>query len=352
MLKWYERNDNNMPNIISSRIRLVRNCDHHEFPSRLNNRQSREMVKDLESGLKNLGVLDGRQYEFFALEGLNELDRKVLREHWIINSTIAKKKSPAGIIVSEDESTSLILNGSDHIRMQMLGSGLCLDSLWEKMNQLDDYVNERFSYAFDEKYGYLTSYPTNVGTGMRASVVLHLPALCTAKKFNSLIGEMARFGVTVRGLYGEESYNYGALYVVSNQKTMGITEKEIVEIVTKVAVQLNTREIQVREASLKKHRIIQEDEVYKSYGVLKYARRMSGKDAMVFLSQLMKGISDGLLETAEPCSIYRLMLGIKVGNLQKSSDRPLSKEELDMERAAYIRRELPEIKVAKGDNKI
>ena len=349
MPKWYERNEAEMQNIISSRIRLVRNCDHREFPARLGDRQSRELVKHLEAGLKNLGSRDGREYRYLQLEALNELDRKVLREHWIINATVAKKKSPTGIIVSEDESTSLILNGSDHIRMQMLGGGLCLDSLWEQMNQLDDYVNERFPYAFDEKYGYLTSYPTNVGTGMRASVVLHLPALCTAKKFNSLIGEMARFGVTVRGLYGEESYNYGALYVVSNQKTMGITEKEIVEIVTKVAVQLNTREIQVREASLKKHRLALEDEVYKSYGVLKYARRMSGKDAMVFLSQLMKGIADGLIETAQPCSIYRLMVGIKVGNLQKLSDRPLGKEELDMERAAYIRRELPEIKVAKGD---
>lgn len=344
MLKWFEKTEGIVPNLIASRVRLARNWNACEFPAMLDDKRSLEVVKQLHAGLINLPELDGNSYEFSLLGDLRELDRKVLKEQRVINSTIAQKKTAVGVIVSADEGTSLVLNGSDHIRMQKISMGLNLEELWRQTDQLDDYVNKQFPYAFDDKYGYLTSYPTNVGTGMRASVVLHLPTLSMAKKFNNLIGEMARFGVTVRGVYGGDSYNYGALYEVANQKTLGITEREIIEVVTKVAVQLNGQESQVRELSLKSHRLEREDEAYKSYGVLKYARRMSGKDSMIFLSQLMAGQSDGLLEMKESCSIYRLMLGIQTANLQKLSDRPLNGEELDMARAAYIRRELPGIK--------
>lgn len=343
MLKWFEKSEPNFPNLLSSRIRLVRNWDGYQFPSQLDDKQALELIRQIQTGLSYLGEMDGNTYEYTFLNELSELERKALRDRRILNAAIVEKKAPVGIILSEDEKTSLILNGSDHFRMQKIGAGLLLEELWKEIDKLDDYVNRMFPYAFDEKYGYLTSYPTNVGTGMRASVVIHLPTLSLAKKFNRLIGEMARFGVTIRSVYGGDT-NYGALYEVVNQKTLGITEKEIIELVAKVALQLNGQELQVREMSLKKHRLEREDEVYKSYGVLKYARRLSSKDAMTFLSQLMAGQSDGLLLTKEPCSFYRLMLGIQSASLQKLSDRPLNGEELDAARAAYLRRELPEIK--------
>jgi protein arginine kinase len=141
-------------------------------------------------------------------------------------------------------------------------------------------------------------------------------------------------------VYGEGSENYGALYEVSNQKTLGLTEKEILDLVNRVALQLLAQERQVRKITLEKRRLEYEDEVYKSYGVLKYARRMSAKDAMIFLSRIV----DGILEAEGNCAIYRVMLGIQPANLQKISERPLEKEELDEARAAYIRRELPELK--------
>ena len=236
-----------------------------------------------------------------------------------------------------------MLNGTDHIRIQLLSPGLNLEALWKQGDKLDDYVNQRFSYAFDKKYGYLTSFPTNMGTGMRASVVLHLPNLSMGKKFTGLVSEMGRFGASVKGVYGEGSENYGALFQVANQKTLGLTEKEIVDLVGRVATQLLNQERQVRAMALKKHRLECQDEAYKSYGVLKYARRLSARDAMTFLSQLMSGINDGLLETKEPCAVYRLMLGIQPANLQKLSDRPLGKEELDVARASYLRSELPDL---------
>ena len=179
---------------------------------------------------------------------------------------------------------------------------------------------------------------------MRASVVLHLPTLSLGKKFNGLVAEMGRFGASVRGVYGEGSENYGALYEISNQKTLGMTEKEIVDLVNRVALQLLTQERQVRKMTLEKRRLEYADEVYKSYGVLKYARRMSAKDAMIFLSRIMSGIVDGILETEEGCAVYRMMLGIQPANLQSLSEKPLGKEELDEARADYIRAELPELK--------
>lgn len=343
MLKWFEQTGPARPAIVSSRVRLVRNLDQYVFPSRLSRGDSMELLHKLENGLRDLGTLDGKHYEYTYLEELSELDRKALRERRVINSTIADGKNPAGIMVSQEEDTAIVLNGTDHIRLQLLSPGLCLDALWRRADQIDDFINERFSYAYDEKYGYLTSFPTNVGTGLRASVILHLPTLSQGKKFNGLVTEMSRFGAVVKGMYGEGNENYGALYEVSNQKTLGVTEKEILDLVNKVAMQLSTQENQVRRMNMEKNRLICEDEAYKSYGVLKYARRLTQKDAMLFLSQLMSGMADGILKTKEPCPVYRLMLGIQPANLQKRSQRPLDKGELEMARAAYLRAELPEL---------
>ncbi len=344
MTKWFEQVDPERPAVISSRVRLVRNLSEYAFPSRLSQEKSVEMIRRLEMGLEDLGSVDGRHYEYTWLSQLSELERKALAERRVFNQTVASMKTPVSILISDEEDRSILLNGTDHIRIQTMASGLHLYELWHQADRLDDYINARFSYAFDDKYGYLTAFPTNVGTGLRASAVLHLPSLSLGKKFSGLVSEMGRFGASVRGVYGEGSENYGALYVVSNQKTLGLTEKEILDLVNKVVLQLVSQEKQVRKLSLEKHGLECADEAYKSYGVLKYARRLSAKDAMIFLSQLMSGISDGILALREPCSIYQLMLGIQPANLQKLSDRPLSKEELDIARASYIRRELPELK--------
>ena len=344
MRRWFEEIETGKPNIISSRIRLARNWSEYVFPSRLSAEASAEVVERLHRGLSDLGELDDRTYVYAGLDELSELDLRALKERRILNSSILAKKSPVGLMLSEKEDVSLVLNGTDHIRLQVLSAGRHLNECYQTAERIDDYINARFPYAFDDKYGYLTSFPTNVGTGLRASVIIHLPSLSLGKKFGSLLSDMSRFGVSVKGVYGEGRENYGALYEISNQTTMGRTEKELIELVARVAGQLNDQENQVRQMALESHRLEREDEVYKSYGVLKYARRLSMKEAQTFLSQLMAGVADGILELSEPCPVYRLMLGIQTANLQKLSDRPLDKEELDMVRAAYLRKELPEIK--------
>lgn len=341
MLKWYEQTAGDGGNIVCSKVRLARNWSEYVFPSRLSQEQSREMLSRLKEGLKDLGDLGDRDYESAYLEELTELDRRALKERRILNSSVLEKKDPMCLMITREEDISLVLNGADHIRIQVLSPGLGLTEALKTADQIDDYINARFTYAFDEKYGYLTSFPTNMGTGLRATAIVHLPSLSMGKKFPAMLNDMGRFGVCIRGVYGEGRENYGALYEISNQKTMGRTEKELTDLVNKVALQLSDQENQIREMSLKRHRLEREDEVYKSYGVLKYARRLTMKDAMTFLSQIMSGVCDGLVKLEEPCPVFRLMLGIQTANLQKLSDRPLDKEELDMARAAYLRSELP-----------
>ena len=334
MLKWFECEEENRQNIISSKIRLARNWSEYVFPSKLSNEDSREMVRRLCDGLADLGEQDGRTYVTAYVDDLSELDLRALKERRVLNASVLDRKAPMAIMVSEKEDVSLVFNGTDHIRIQALSMGLHLQELLKTADRVDDFVNARFSYAFDDKYGYLTSFPTNVGTGMRASVLVHLPSLSLGKRFSTILSNMGRFGVRE---------NFGSVYEITNQKTMGQTEKELAELVGKVAQQLNDQENQVRDLTLKNHRLEREDEVYKSYGVLKYARRLAMKEAMTYLSQLMSGITDGVIRTEEPCSVYRLMLGIQTANLQKLSDRPLGKEELDVARAQYLREELPKL---------
>ena len=221
--------------------------------------------------------------------------------------------------------------------------GLCLSRLYQRADRIDDYIGNRFDYSFDEKYGYLTSFPTNVGTGLRASAVVHLPVLSRKKNFASLTADMARFGTVIRGVYGDGGENFGSLYQVSNQKTLGQSEKEIIDLVAKTAAELDVQEKKLRKDALRQRPLGRADEAYKSYGVLRYARRLTRKDAMELLSQIMAGINDGILKTDEPCSFFGLMVGIQPANLLSRSEKPLSREELDAARAAFLRERLPEI---------
>lgn len=345
MSSWYDSMENKGSNIVYSRIRLARNWDQYPFPSRMTAAQCGEMLERVKEGLVNLGELDGRSYQYVQLNEWKEVEKQALRERRLLNQAAVDRKEPCGLMWDEDEGGSLVLGVDDHIRMQFLAPGLKLDELWQKADAMDDYMNERFSYAFDEKYGYLTSFPTNVGTGLRACVVLHLPTLSQVRKFQGIVSDMSRFGTAIRGLYGEGNDNYGSLYEISNQRTMGQSEKEIVELVTKAAAQLGHQETRVRNAALSAQRLEREDEIYKSYGVLKYARKISEKDARIFISQLMAGEEDSLMSLDKKCSLYSLVLGIKPASLNLWAKRPLNKDETDVVRASYVRQNLPEIAV-------
>lgn len=341
MSKWFEEEAVVGSNVVSSRIRLTRNWADYVFPSRLSKEEAKEMVGRLKEEFRSLAAEDELGYADF--ETISDLERRAMRERRLINRTMVGRTAPAGLLVSPEEDVSIVLNGTDHIRIQVQSSGLCLQKVWERANWYDDKINEKIPYAYDEKYGYLTSFPTNVGTGMRASVVMHLPMLSQGKKFNSLVTDMSRFGVAVKGLMGEGNENYGSFYEVSNQKTMGQTEQELIALVTKAVRQLNAQENEVRHLAWENNSLEQRDEVYKSFGVLCYARKLSMKEAMTYLSQVMMGICDGWCYFDEPCNVYELILGIQPANLQLLGDRPYGKEEISQVRAAYLREKMPEL---------
>ena len=345
MLKWYEqvRMDTGS-NYVSSRIRLARNWKEYRFPGSLTADEAGEMLRRLRAGLEPFCEEAGESFTGSLLAEIPEAERLAMRERRILNAGILGRRAPVGLVLSETEDVSLVLNGDDHIRLQLISPNQHIYELWSRADALDDRLNESFSYAFDERFGYLTSFPTNVGTGMRANIVVHLPALSTGKQFQSLLQSMTRFGVTIRGVYGAGRENYGALYDVSNSKTLGLSEREILDLVVKVAAQLNSEENQVRRKSVEVHRLERVDEAFKAYGLLKYARKLSLRDALSYISQVMAGITDGIITAGEPVSLYRLYFGIQPYNLIAAARGPVDREKLDAVRADYIRRELPEIK--------
>lgn len=330
-------------NYISSRIRLVRNFDAFLFPNRLSDTEAKELVSNILSRLSNIAVDLGFKTKTSLFEKISEVERMSMYDRKILNVTLLNKKTPTGIILSEDEHISIVINGDDHVRLQAVSSGINLYDLINKADIIDDYINEKFDYAFNEKYGYLTTYPTNIGTGMRAGVVLHLPVSSKSNGFSKLVSSMERSGAVIKCIHGEGKENFGALFEVSNSKTLGITENEIIDTVTGAANQLNSSEMRLRETLLKEKRLEKQDETYKSYGVLKYARKLSLKDALIYLSSLMTGSADDLIKLKDPKVLYSLMIGCSSSNILRITDRPLTEDEIDEIRAIYIRDNLPDI---------
>ncbi len=342
MLKWYQETENQHDVFVASRIRLVRNLTHCPFPVKLSGEERKKLAEKLEEGLKDIGSVCRKDFRRISLSAAGGTEREALRERRAIGAAGAAEEGMESLLLSEDETVSITLAGDDHVRLQCMSGQAELSRLWEEADRLDDYINERFPYAFHEKYGYLTAYPTNVGTGLRAAVTLHLPMLSAGKRFGKLVAEIGRFGVAVRGVYGDGNETYGSLYEISNQKTLGVTEEEVITLVKQMADRLAASERKMKSVTLKSHRTDMEDEIFKSYGVLRYARKLNLKEAMTYLSQVRAGEMEGLLQFKEPVNICRLMTEIQPANIRMLVPEE-EENDLNQARAAYIRKLLPEL---------
>ena len=211
MLKWYQETEDQHDVFMAGRIRLVRNLAHYPFPVKLSGEESAKLEGELREGLSGIGSVDGKTFRTLPLSSMEAEEKEALRERRSINGEGAEKRGKESLLLSEDEKVSITLEGEDHIRLQCLSGKAELGRLWNEADRLDNYINERFDYAYHEKYGYLTAYPTNVGTGLRAGITLHLPLLSAGKQFGKLVSEMSRFGVAVRGVYGDGAENYGSV---------------------------------------------------------------------------------------------------------------------------------------------
>lgn len=344
MLKWYDMEGANQDIVVASRIRLQRNLKEYPFPVKLNKEETVRLNAQLTMDLAGIQTVTAQDYDVIALDGLSDRARTALQERQLISHGIAQKKTPVSIMLSKDESVGIIMNGEDHLRLQISKSGLNLEGAWAKADQIDDLINEKYEYAFDPKYGYMTTYPTHLGTGMRAYLIVHIPIFSASKKFKSVMNEMGRFGIVFKNAFGGEDENYGDIYVLYNQKTLGQSEQEIIALVNKVGKQVMEQENRLRGLSLKNQKAQREDQSYRAYGILKYARSLTFKDALLQLSRLRLGISMGLLNLKDSTSIFQLMQCCQPATLQTMYHKELGEEELNRLRAEYIRSCLPMLK--------
>ncbi len=341
MLKWYKETGKNSDVVISSRIRLARNLKSFPFSAKLGKEQAVELVEKLKAAAPALEAGKEKKYYSCNVDILSDSEKTAMVERHIISPLLLAREQSTGLILSEDERISVMLNEEDHLRIQSITGGMNIMGAFTEANAADDIASGLFDYAFHEKYGYLTSCPTNVGTGLRASYMMFLPALNATGKIIKLAEELSQYGIALRGTYGEASKSVGNLYQISNQKTLGSTEREIIESLNRIVEQVMKQERRYREYILTHNYDEFEDKVYRSFGVLKYAKQLSSGDAMTLLSQVKLGIDLELLSLKEECNVHELMMEIQPGNLQCILDKNMGSAQRDRFRADYIREKLP-----------
>ncbi|MDI3298931.1 MAG: protein arginine kinase [Bacillota bacterium] len=335
--------------VVSSRIRLARNLRRHPFPPRLTPAEARRVVEEVRAALGTLRLGPSGPLELVELQALEPLERQVLVERHLVSPQHAASELPAAVAVDETESVSLMVNEEEHLRLQALAPGLQLHAAWEEADRLDDGLAERLDFAYDERLGYLTTCPTNTGTGMRASAMMHLPALVHSNQAGELVSTLARVGVVVRGIYGEGSKAHGNLFQVSNQITLGRSESEIVESLEAVVRQLVERERGARELLYREHRTELQDRVGRAYGILTHAYAISSEEALALLSTLRLGVDLQLVPQVRPEVCNELMMAVGAASVQYREGRLLEPAERDVRRAAMIRERLASRQAPRGE---
>ncbi|WP_373864170.1 protein arginine kinase [Paenibacillus glycanilyticus] len=326
--------------VISSRVRIARNLRQFPFPMLATNQQSLEVMNQL-TAIGQSGKLDPvGHFETIILSELSELERRVLVEKHLISPNLANESRGGAIILSENESVSIMINEEDHLRIQCLYPGFQVKEAWTLANQIDDIFEEETNYAFDEKRGYLTTCPTNVGTGIRASVMMHLPALVLTQQINRILSAVTQVGLAVRGMYGEGSEALGNLFQISNQITLGQTEGEIIDNLHGVAKQIIEHERVARQRLMSESRLRIEDRVRRSYGILSYAAVMDSKESAQRLSDVRLGVDLGLLDHVTSQSLNELIVMTQPGFLQQTFNEKMSADQRDYRRAELIRNQL------------
>ncbi len=326
--------------VISSRVRVARNLRHQPFPMLATNEQSAEVLGKL-TDVSLAGRLEPfGSFETVLLSDISELDKRVLVEKHLISPNLANESRAGAVILSENEAVSIMINEEDHLRIQCLYPGFQIGEAWALASGIDDTFEEAADYAFDENRGYLTACPTNVGTGIRASIMMHLPALVLTQQINRILTAVTQVGLTVRGLYGEGSEALGNLFQISNQITLGQSESEIIENLHGVAKQIIEHERSARKRLLEESRMRIEDRVRRSYGILSHAVIMDSKEAAQRLSDIRLGADLGLLEEVTPQMLNELLVMTQPGFLQQTFDEKMSPEQRDYRRAELIRKQL------------
>jgi protein arginine kinase len=328
--------------VISSRLRLARNLAGQPFPQMMSPDAGQDTVRIVQEVISDPAVCEKLGPLFYVpLEGLSPLERQILMEKHLISPQHAQdQRAGRGVVLSPDEAVSIMVNEEDHLRIQVLFPAFQLGEAWSLANTVDDVLENKLDLAFDEQYGYLSCCPTNVGTGLRASVMMHLPALALTNQANGVFTALSKVGFVVRGLYGEGTEAKGSLFQISNQVTLGLSEVEILDKLVTVTRQVIEQEQMGRQSLMKERPLQIEDMVFRAYGVLTNARLLNSNETMFYLSCVRVGIDLGLLHGVSNRTMNELLVSTRAAFLQKENEGVMDAFNRSLKRAEVIRKAL------------
>lgn len=338
-MKWYLATGPEGDVVISTRIRLARNFADVPFPPRMTPEQAKKVIADVKDALLGANASVAKDFDYFDMEALTPARAQSLAERHLISPEFAQQRRGRALLLAKDESVSIMVNEEDHLRIQTLLPGMQLKEAYGVADRFDDLFDEKLKYAFNENLGYLTTCPTNLGTGLRASVMLHLPAIAQSGAVPSLANTVAKLGLTIRGTYGEGSDAQGAFFQLSNQVTLGLNEAEAIENLHGIAGQIIGQERAARE-NLKKISPRFEDRVFRSYGLLRSARLLSHAEFMALISDVRLGVVAGLIPDVSLETVSGLISETQPATLQTAAGRNLDAAARDQLRAQKVREAL------------
>ncbi|MGM0444875.1 MAG: protein arginine kinase [Bacillota bacterium] len=340
---WIKQKGNEDDIILSSRIRLARNIKMLPFPGQ----SSKEQLNKVVSIIKNILLdkefnINGEKYDFnyIEIENISPIEKMMYVEKNISSPHFVKNGYGKILFFDRDEKISIMVNEEDHLRIQVLLPGLQIKKGWEIANQIDDIIEKETEYAFSENWGYLSACPTNIGTGLRSSVMIHIPGLSLSNNIKKLFEVVGKLGLTVRGIYGEGSESTGNIYQISNQITLGSTEEDIIDNLESVTRQVITQEKNARNRLLKEQETFIKDKIMRSFGKLKFAYSISTSEAMELLSYIKLGIDLGLLKEIDSLLLKKLLIIIRPAHLQSLIGENINSSKRDIKRAELIQAEL------------
>ena len=337
-MNWYLQNGKESDVVISTRVRLSRNIKGIPFI----NKASKEELREVYDKVKEITPSLGYNLKFLSIDDMDMITKQSLVEKHLISPDFAKTKMPyTAVVINDDENICIMVNEEDHIKLQVFTSGLDIDNLLNLAIEIDEKMESLIPYSYHEKYGFLTACPTNVGTGLKISTLVHIPALQMTGNLNKMLNIINNLGMNVRGLYGEGTKAEGDIYQVSNNQTLGITEKEIAKNLNLLAQKIIDQERLARKY-LSKNSLKLEDEVYRSYGILANARRLSEDENIELLSKVKLGTDLGIIKELNDKKVRELMLFTKPANMQKRLGTKLSVIDQEASRCEVVKQILQE----------
>jgi len=335
MAKWFEDGGLGSDIVLSTRIRLARNLKGIPYPNKMTADDAKKVISLVEAALEEMNYT----FTKYDMEKLSDIEKEKLVEERYISPNLAKSILPSCAYISGDNNVSIMVNEEDHIRIQCIYAGFESEKAYDLISKIDAYLSEKLDYAVHEKYGHLTSCLTNVGTGMRISYMVHLPAIVMFKASEGIFSAISKLGLAVRGMYGEGTKSLGHLFQISNQATLGKDELEIINDISKVSEGIISKERELRKELLNQKGLVLEDKIMRSLGILKSARIMQSKEMMNLLSDVRLGIGSGFIDDIDLKLVTSLMIKASKAHIS-SSDNNDSPFERDIERAKLIRNTL------------